>query len=134
MAPEQRVNFNAPEELVDRADELAAIIGTNRTELLVTGLRSVMDELLEEPTVRRQLERAYFAGDIDRQQLTSLLGEQEASRLAVLRDSLDREIPPPADTDLPADEEFYEAGEPASWEPEDDPDEELIEAALTDET
>lgn len=117
MTQKKRINFNAPAELIEQADELAELLGYSRTDLLVEGLRTQINELVEQQTTKQQVTQAFFEGDLSRDAVAKTVGPVEAARLAALKESLERnKIPAPASAaaDPPADEEFYENGGPVT--------------------
>lgn len=125
MAEEKtRVDFNAPASLVERADAVADLLGVSRTRLLVDALRDELDTLASDEGFRRRLADAYYADRVDFQTVESVLGTEEAMRVKLLRDSLDREPPEPRveDVELPASDEFYADTVP-EWTPDDESDE-----------
>lgn len=110
-----RVDFNAPESLVERADAIADLLSISRTQLIIDALSDKMGEVTADEEIKRRISDAYYAGRIDFETLESLLGTEEAMRMKLLRASLDREPPEPqVDADLPTDEEFYD-GEVPEW-------------------
>ncbi|MFB6296413.1 MAG: hypothetical protein ABEH66_06190 [Halobacteriales archaeon] len=119
MAEERtRIDFNAPTPLVERADALADVLGTSRTRILVDALRDELDELAREDSVRREVREAFYDGRIAFETLEWALGTEEARRVSLLRESLDREPPDPQLEAAPDDEEFYD-GDPPEWTPDD---------------
>jgi hypothetical protein len=114
-----RVDFNAPESLVERADALANLLNISRTQLIIEALSDKMGEITTDTEVRRRISDAYYDGRIEFETVESLLGTEEAMRMKLLRASLDREPPEPhVDADLPTDEEFYDGGI-TEWTPDD---------------
>ena len=127
MADEKtRVDFNAPKSLIERADSVVEILDTSRTRLLIDALEDELEALAADEEFRRRLSDAYYDGRVDYDTVEAILGREEAMRMQLLRDSIDRTpaIPQLKD-DLPSDETFYE-GEIAEWtdasssEPSDD--------------
>jgi len=113
------VNFNAPPSLVEQADSVAALLDVSRTQLLVDALRDEIDALAEEEGFRRRLAEAYYAGEIDHDDVESILGTEEAMRMKLLRTSLDREPPEPEPSEeLPSDAEFYGEDDLPEWTPD----------------
>lgn len=122
MDGKTRVDFNAPESLVERADRIAELLDISRTQLLVDALRDELDELTTDEDFRRTISDAYYAGDLDFDAVESLLGTEAAMRMALLEESLDRDPPEPRiDGDLPSGAEFYE-GDIPEWIPNDEAD------------
>ncbi len=116
MAEEKtRVDFNAPRSLVERADSVVDVLDISRTRLLIDALEDELEDLTQDETFRRRVSTAYYEDRISSDTVEKILGYEEAMRLRLLRESLDRmpAIPELAD-DLPTDEEFY-AGEVTEW-------------------
>lgn len=110
MAEEKtRVDFNAPASLVKQADVIADLLDISRTRLLIDALRDEIDELGSDEGFRRRLREAYYTDRIDFQMVESVLGTEEAMRMKLLRESLDREPAEPQlkEAELPTREEFY---------------------------
>jgi len=116
MAEEKtRVDFNAPTSIVERADNVAELLDISRTRLLIDALQDELDELVNEEGFRTQLRDAYYDERIDFQTVKSVLGQEEAMRMQLLRASIDREPPEPQlKAELPSDDEFYD-GEGPVW-------------------
>ncbi|MCU4740557.1 hypothetical protein OB955_08585 [Halobacteria archaeon AArc-m2/3/4] len=116
-----RVDFNAPESLVERADVVSDLLNRSRTSLLVDALREQVDEIVTDETFRRRVKEAYYTGRIDFETLETIVGREEAMRIKLLGDSLTRDPPVPEakSIDLPADGEFYD-GELPTWTPDED--------------
>jgi len=113
-----RVDFNAPESLVERADALADLLSISRTQLIIDALSDKMGEATSDEEIKRRVSDAYYAERIDFETVEMLLGTEEAMRMKLLRASLDREPPEPqVDAELPTDEEFYD-GEVPEWTPD----------------
>ena len=112
-----RVDFNAPASLVERADTIAELRGISRTQLLTEALESELEAVASDEAFRRRLADAYYADDIEFEVVESVLGTEEAMRLKLLRDSLNRTPPEPQLAGLlPSDEAFYD-GELSVWTP-----------------
>lgn len=121
MAEEKtRVDFNAPASLVEQADMIADLLGISRTQLLIDALRDEIDGLAADDGFRRRLQAAYYNDEIEFDVVETVLGTEEAMRMKLLRDSLDREPPEPALADaVPTDEAFYD-GDIPEWTPDED--------------
>jgi hypothetical protein len=119
MAEEKtRVDFNAPRSLVNRADQVAEVLDISRTRLLIDALQERLGDVAEDEEFRRRLKDAFYDGRVDFGTVEAILGTEEAMRLKLLRESLDREPPEPEfDGSLPADEAFYDGDVPA-WSPD----------------
>ena len=117
-----RVDFNAPESLVEEADVVADLLDRSRTSLLVDALRDELDEIVTDESFRRRLAEAYYADRIDFEALETVVGRQEATRIRLLGASVARDPPVPEDEiHLPTDAEFYDGDRPM-WTPDDEPD------------
>ena len=116
MAEEKtRVDFNAPKSLVERADSVVEILDTSRTRLLIDALEDELEALANDEEFRRRLSDAYYDGRVDYDTVEAILGGEEAMRMKLLRESIDRTpAVPQLDDDLPSDETFYD-GEIPEW-------------------
>ena len=116
MAEEKtRVDFNAPALIVERADNVAELLDVSRTQLLIDALQDELNELIDDEGFRSRLRDAYYDERIDFQTVKSVLGQEEAMRMKLLRASIDREPPEPqVMAELPNDDEFYD-GEVPVW-------------------
>lgn len=104
-----RVDFNAPTALVQRADAVADLLGISRTTLLITALRGELNNRVRDEAFQRSLKEAFYAGGVDFQTVEAVLGTEDALRMELLRQSIEREPPEPrlAEDGLPSQEEFY---------------------------
>jgi hypothetical protein len=120
MAEEKtRVDFNAPASLVERADSVVEVLDISRTRLLITALEDELEELANDEAFRRRLGDAYYNDRIEYETVEAILGREEAMRMKLLRQSIDRTPPEPQlEGELPSDEEFYE-GDVPEWVPGD---------------
>lgn len=124
MAEERtRIDFNAPSSLVERADALADLLETSRTRILIDALRNELDDLTREDAVRREVREAFYDDRITFETLESVLGTEEALRVKLLRESLDRDPPEPQVAATPTDEAFYDEA-PPDWKPAEEGDDE----------
>jgi hypothetical protein len=116
MAEEKtRVDFNAPKSLVERADNVVEILDISRTRLLIDALEDELEELATDEEFRRRLSDAYYDDRVDYDTVEAILGREEAMRLKLLRESIDRAPAiPTLEDDLPSDESFYD-GEVTEW-------------------
>ena len=111
------VEFNAPASLVERADSVVEVLDISRTHFLITALEDKLEELANDEEFRRRLGDAYYNDWIDYQTVEAILGREEAIRMKLLRQSIDRTPPEPQlDGELPSDEEFYD-GDVLEWMP-----------------
>ena len=121
VAPEEktRVDFNAPTSLVERADAIADLLGTSRTQLLVEALRAEIDNRVADEAFRDRIKAAYYADRIDLHVVEAVLGTDAATRMRLLRESVDRDPPEPSTTGKSVSAaEFYDGVIP-SWDPND---------------
>ncbi|TQQ83653.1 hypothetical protein EGH24_02360 [Halonotius terrestris] len=117
-----RVDFNAPASLVDRADAVADLDGESRTQLLIEALRRELDERTGDEAFRRRLREAYYADEVEFSVVESVLGTEDAMRMQLLKESLDRDPPEPQVAEsLPSDAAFYD-GDVPTWTPDGDED------------
>jgi hypothetical protein len=116
MAEEKtRVDFNAPKSLVERADSVVELLDISRTRLLIDALEDELEELATDEAFRRRLSDAYYDGRVDYETVEAILGREEAMRLKLLRESIDRSpAVPTLKNGLPSDEAFYD-GERSEW-------------------
>jgi hypothetical protein len=119
MAEEKtRVDFNAPASIVERADNVAELLDISRTRLLIDALQDELDEVVNDEGFRSHLREAYYDERVDFQTVKSVLGQEEAMRMKLLRASIDKEPPEPQlKAELPTDDEFYD-GEVPVWRSE----------------
>jgi hypothetical protein len=116
MAEEKtRVDFNAPKSLVERADSVVEILDISRTRLLIDALEDELEELANDEEFCRRLSDAYYDGRVDYDTVEAILGREEAMRLKLLRESIDRTPAiPTLKEGLPNDDAFYD-GEISEW-------------------
>lgn len=115
-----RVDFNAPKDIIKEADVMSELLDTSRTRLLIDALQKHLDDIATDDRFQHQLKEAYYSDRISLEAVSLIVGTEEAMRMKLLRESLDREPPIPdvTDVDLPSQEEFYD-GEIPTWKPED---------------
>lgn len=88
----KRVQFRAPDRLIDRADALAAVLGEDRTDVLVTALREYLQDAAHDDALTQEIAAAYYDGEINYEQLKALLGAEEAANLRVLKQQLESDF------------------------------------------
>jgi len=88
----RRVQFRAPERLIDRADALAAVLGEDRTDVLVTALREYLHDAAHDDALTQEIAAAYYDDEISFEQLKALVGVEEAATLRVLKQQLDADF------------------------------------------
>jgi hypothetical protein len=117
MDGKTRVDFNAPTSLVEQADQVADVLDISRTQLLIDALRDELDELASDEGFQRTISDAYYAGELEFSTVESVLGTEEAMRMKLLKESVNRDPPEPElDGEFPSDDTFYD-GEPPEWTP-----------------
>ncbi|NEU58708.1 hypothetical protein [Halorussus sp. MSC15.2] len=85
----KRVQFRAPDRLIDRADALATVLGEDRTDVLVTALREYLQDAAHDDAITQEIAAAYYDDEISYEQLKALVGAEEAANLRVLKQQLD---------------------------------------------
>ena len=88
----KRVQFRAPHRLIDRTDALAEVLGEDRTDILVTALREYLQEATHDDALTQEIADAYYDDEITVEQLTALVGAEEAANLRVLKQQLDEDF------------------------------------------
>lgn len=84
----KRVQFRAPDRLIDRTDALATVLGEDRTDILVTALREYLQDAIHDDALLQEIAEAYYDDAISFEQLKSLVGAEEAANLRVLKQQL----------------------------------------------
>lgn len=84
----KRVQFRAPQRLIDRTDALASVLGEDRTDILVTALREYLQDAAHDDTLTQEIAAAYYDDEISYDQLTALVGAEEAANFRVLKQQL----------------------------------------------
>ena len=94
MSPEnkKRVQFRAPRGLVERADTLATVFETDRTDILTNALREYLREASHDDDIKQEIAGAYYDDDITFHQLKGLVGHEEAANFRVLKSQLSEEF------------------------------------------
>lgn len=88
----KRVQFRAPRGLVERADALAAVLETDRTDILTNALREYLREASHDDDIKQEIAGAYYDNEITFQQLKELVGHEEAANFRVLKSQLSDEF------------------------------------------
>lgn len=91
-ADKKRVQFRAPSRLVDRADSLADVFGSDRTDILLDALRKYLREAAHDDEIKQEIAGAYYDDEINFEQLKSLVGTEEAANFRVLKAQLDESL------------------------------------------
>jgi metal-responsive CopG/Arc/MetJ family transcriptional regulator len=85
----KRVQFRAPDRLIDRTDALAEVLGEDRTDVLITALREYLQEATHDDALTQEIAAAYHDDEITYEQLKALVGAEEAANFRVLKQQLD---------------------------------------------
>nr|WP_256302026.1 hypothetical protein [Haloarchaeobius salinus] len=85
----KRVQFRAPNRLIDRTDALAAAFGEDRTDILVTALSEYLKETTKDDALTQDIAAAYYDDEISFDQLKALVGAEETANFRVLKQQLD---------------------------------------------
>ncbi|WP_129115003.1 hypothetical protein [Halegenticoccus tardaugens] len=88
----KRVQFRAPRGLVERADALATVFETDRTDILTNALRKYLREASHDDDIKQEIAGAYYDNGITFQQLKELVGHEEAANFRVLKNQLSEEF------------------------------------------
>lgn len=91
MSSSKRVQFRAPEQLIEQADVLATAEDRDRTDVIIDALRTYLSESTEKDDVKRDIANAYYDGVLDYPHVKAILGPKEAENLRLLKDQLDDE-------------------------------------------
>ena len=87
----KRVQFRAPRGLVDRADALAAVFETDRTDILISALREYLRDAAHSDEVKQEIADAFY-DDISFGELKDLVGHEEAANFRLLKAQLTDEF------------------------------------------
>jgi predicted transcriptional regulator len=91
MSSSKRVQFRAPEQLIEQADVLATAEDRDRTDVIIDALRAYLRESTDKDDVKRDIANAYYEGLIDYAHVKAILGPKEAENLRLLNDQLDND-------------------------------------------
>lgn len=97
MTEKKRVQFRAPQELVDRADSLAEVLNSDRTGILIDALREYLRETAHDDEVKQEIADAYYGDEISFDELVGLVGHEEAANFRVLKEQLETDTEELAD-------------------------------------
>lgn len=96
----RRVQFRAPEVLVERMDVLATVLETDRTHLIISALREYLRDAAHGDELRQEIAEAYYDGNISFEQLKDLVGHEEAINFRILKTQLSEEFLKDAEEEL----------------------------------
>ena len=88
----KRVQFRAPRSLVDRADVLAAVLETDRTDVIISALREYLRDATHDDELKQEIAGAYYDGDVTFEELKNLVGHEAAANFRVLKTQLSEEF------------------------------------------
>lgn len=88
----RRVQFRAPEGLVERTDALASVLETDRTDVIISALREYLRDVAHDDDLKQEIADAYYDDDITFDQLADLVGHEEAANFRVLKSHLGEEF------------------------------------------
>lgn len=88
----KRVQFRAPQGLVDRADVLAEVLETDRTDVIISALRGYLRDAAHDNELKQEIAEAYYDDEISFEQLKDLVGHEEAANFRVLKTQLSEDF------------------------------------------
>ncbi|MFC7114730.1 hypothetical protein ACFQH2_06805 [Natronoarchaeum sp. GCM10025703] len=88
----KRVQFRAPRGLVNRADALAAVFETDRTDILISALRDYLRDAAHSDEMKQEIAEAFYDDDITFEELKDLVGHEEAANFRLLKEQLTDEF------------------------------------------
>lgn len=88
----KRVQFRAPSRLIERADSLANVFGSDRTDILIDALREYLRDAAHDDEIKQEIAGAYYDDEIKFEQLKALVGKEEAANFRVLKRQLDDDL------------------------------------------
>jgi len=88
----RRVQFRAPDRLVERTDVLATVLETDRTDVIISALREYLPEAAHDDALKQQIAEAYYDDEITLGELKDLVGHEEAANFRALKTQLGEEF------------------------------------------
>ena len=82
---------------MDRADSLAEVLDTDRTDVLIDALRDYLREAAHDDEVKQEIADAYYDDRITFDELADLVGHEEAANFRVLKKQLEADAEELAD-------------------------------------
>lgn len=113
-AERKRVHFLSPEELVKRADAIADVMGTDRTDVINEALREYIEEATEDERFRQRVAEAYYDGRLEHDVVEALVGAERARTFELLKRDLQSE---PLDLNEPDEDVDVYDGEVVTVDP-----------------
>jgi hypothetical protein len=114
----KRVDFNADVSVIESADSITEVTNDTRTDFIIDAIKNEIRKLRNDEDFRQEVVDAYYDGRIDHSIAEDILGVEEATRMKLLKESIDRVPPEPQLEDsVPTDEEFYD-GKVPTWKPD----------------
>jgi len=89
MSEKKRAQFRAPRRLVDRADSLAEVLDTDRTDILLQTLREYLRDAAHDDELKQEIADSYYGDTISYEQLADLVGHEDAANFRVLKQQLE---------------------------------------------
>lgn len=96
----RRVQFRAPQGLVERTDVLATVLETDRTDVIISALREYLRDAAHNDELKQEIAEAYYDDDVSFEQLKALVGHEEAANFRVLKTQLSEEFLEDAEEEL----------------------------------
>ena len=96
----RRVQFRAPQGLVERTDVLATVLETDRTDVIISALREYLRDAAHNDELKQEIAEAYYDDDVSFEQLKALVGHEEAANFRVLKTQLSEEFLKDAEEEL----------------------------------
>ncbi len=78
--------------MINRADVLATVFETDRTDILTDALREYLRDAAHDDDITQEIAGAYYDEEISFEQLKELVGHEEAANFRVLKDQLSDEF------------------------------------------
>ncbi|WP_276300074.1 hypothetical protein [Halorussus lipolyticus] len=90
----KRVQFRAPSRLIERADSLASVFGSDRTDILIDALREYLRDAAHDDEIKQEIAGAYYDGEnaavtLANDRDASLLLCDEFNKIGLVHASLD---------------------------------------------
>ena len=84
----KRVQFRAPQRLVERTDVLATVLETDRTDVIISALQAHLREAAHDDDLKQEIADVYYDDEITFEQLKTLVGHEEAANFRILKTQL----------------------------------------------